>query len=275
MIVDIHKLKETDIVAYSLVKASWLQKAVRRGDIATAKGIAQLYMNDGQSAGLLRKLLVFITEDVGLGCPEGLIILDRYDDLFDKIDIMCQMNKNREVDRFLLCEKDSIELAKNFEIKQEIETLSHLFSLADIWFNNKRPKINKENIIKFVTELTMNKSEFIQSISKKALDNYFLLSKHNSFGARTGLAFIVLISLRDIEPSNQEIKLSNIQPKTVSIVDDYALDKHTPYGKILNRGVDFWLTEGSKIYPEVTYKSQFLSDGSEKYPYSLTTKIYF
>jgi len=157
MMVDIFKLKEEDIVAYNLVKASWLQKAVRRGDIATAKAIANLYINDGQSAGLLRKLLVFITEDVGLGCPEGLFILDEFEDILDKIDIICQMKKNREVDRFLLCGKAEI-LTNELEIKQEIDALSKLLDLADIWFSNKRLKINKENIIKYIRELTKNKS---------------------------------------------------------------------------------------------------------------------
>lgn len=275
MNVNIFELKESDIVSYSLVKASWLQKAVRRGDIATAKGIATLYLKDNQSAGLLRKLLVFITEDIGLGCPEGLLLLNNYIDILDKIDIMCQMNKNREVDRFLLCQKGYEELAKNPEIKDEMNALTDLFNLADIWFNNKRLKINKLNIEKFVDGLTLNKSTFIKEVSKIALDNYFLLSKSASFGARTGLAFIVLLAIRDIKPSGQVIKLSGIPAKDILIVDDYALDKHTPYGKILNRGEAFWLAEGSKVYPEITYPSQYLASGLEKYPYSLTTKIYF
>lgn len=275
MKVNIFQLKEEDIVSYNLVKASWLQKAVRRGDIATAKAIAMLYINDGQIAGLLRKLQVFVTEDIGLGTPDAINIIRSYENPLDKIDIICQMQKNREVDRFLLASYKKDLLLKNEELYTEIKTLDQILGLADIWFNNKRLKINKVNLENFVLRLVEDKSSWIKNTCIALLDNYFNLSKNNAFGARTGLALIVLISLRNINPEQVELHLSGIEPKLIDIVDDYALDKHTPFGKILNRGEDFWLKEGSKVFPERQYPSQFMKDGSEKYPYSLTISIYY
>ena len=58
----------------------------------------------------------------------------------------------------------------------------------------------------------------------------------------------------------------------LDIVDDFALDKHTGFGKKLNRGIEHWIKEGAPVYPERKYDSLYLSNGEEKYPYELLTK---
>jgi hypothetical protein len=272
MIIDIHTLKLNDIVAYNLVKASWLQKSIRRGDSITAKSIAQLYLDDNQEKGLYRKLLVFLTEDVGLGTPNGfLVIKDK--PILEQVELVSKMEKNRECDRFLLAVKNNYDLLKtNPELKEEVDTLNSILDLAKIFYENKRLKQNKENLKKAILKLTENKSDFLKEITILTLENYFLLTKYDSFGARTALAFIVLINLRNIEPNNNIPTFDNIPPKILSIVDDYALDKHTPFGKMLDRGNDFWITSGSLLTNKVYYPSMLLSNGSEKYPYSITDK---
>lgn len=272
MIIDINTLKLNDIVAYNLVKASWLQKSIRRGDVSTAKSIAQLYLDDNQEKGLYRKLLVFLTEDIGLGTPNGfLIIKDK--PILEQVELITKMQKNRECDRFLLAVKNNYNLLKNNnEITIEVDTLHNILNLANIFYENKRLKQNKENLKSAILKLCENKSFFLQEMTQLTLDNYFFLTKHDSFGARTALAFIVLINLRNIEP-NMNIPIhENIPLKILSIVDDYALDKHTPFGKMLDRGNEFWITNGSILNNKIHYQSMFLKNGNEKYPYSITDK---
>lgn len=268
MIVDIFKLKEQDIIAYNLVKASWLQKAVRRGDAETAKAIGQLYLDDNQEQGLYRKLLIFITEDIGIATPQAILLI-KDKPILDQIEILAKCNKNRECDRFLLIVKDNYKYLiedSDIDMVNEVKKLNELLIIADEYYSNKN-KINKQKIIDYVNNLIIDKTDFIKEIAKITLDNYFFLTKHNSFGARTCLAFLILLIERNIESSNQNIIIENIKPRTILNVDDYALDKHTPYGKILNRGEDFWLKEGSIVFPELNYSSMYKKDKKEKYPY--------
>lgn len=274
MKINILKLKEQDIVAYNLLKASWLQKAIRRGDVETSLYIAQLYLNDNQQNGLYRKLLVFLTEDVGLACPEGFLIIDKFkDDILKQVALLALMPKNREVDRFLLGVRDHYHFLKQQpEISNEVETLNKVFLLADQYYSKKN-KDHKNQLVNFFNTI-ISDNIFHKEITEKTLDNYFLLTKHNSFGARTALAFLVLLNLRKIDISNFQIPVINIKIVEKPIVDDYALDKHTSFGKMLKRGEDHWLQVGSVVFNEIHYASQYLKNGKEKYPYVIKYDIY-
>lgn len=273
MKVDLLKLKETDMMSYGYVKASWLQKCVRRGLVDKAVSVANLYLQDNQKEGLRRKLLVFCYEDIGLGVPEMNLLLSKETDLLRQTEMLAKAPKNRENDRFLLAVRDFYpKLIKNSEIKEEVSVLHEICNLADTWFSNKRLKLNKVNVeqgFSFLKEIsTSDGKEIIMQAEK----DYFLLSKHNSFGARTSLAHIVLTSLRKINFSHWEIPQLNQAPIALSFVDDFALDKHTPFGKILGKTDKDWYKEGSVIHPEKLYPSLYLKNGAEKYPYELWTQ---
>lgn len=58
------------------------------------------------------------------------------------------------------------------------------------------------------------------------------------------------------------------------MVDGFALDKHTPFGKKLGKSEMDWYTEGAPVFPERKYPDLYLKNGEEKYPYSLWTKTF-
>lgn len=270
MQVYLSQLKEKDIMSYNLVKASWLQKACRRGLTETALAIGQLYLDENQKEGLRRKLLVFCFEDVGLGSPDLILRLNKTENLLDQIKLICDANKNREVDRFLLAVRDFYpQLRRNPEIRDEVETMNIVFEAADRWFNNKRLKANLKVLEDIINVLKEEQSELNKKIIDATFEAYKLLSKHNSFGARTTLSFITLLSLRKFKVEEQEIVLNDKVARPIDLVDDFALDKHTAFGRILNRGDDFWYATGSVISNEVFYPELYLKNGKEKYPYTL------
>lgn len=271
MNVDLLKLKEDDPMAYGFVKASWLQKCVRRGLIDKAVALARLYLKDNQSEGLRRKLLVFAYEDIGQGTPDINLLLRDEEDLLKQTELLCLAFKNRENDRFLLAVRDFYpQLVVIPELKEEVETLKLVLDLADAWFGNKRIKRNKEVLQAAFEMLKENKSEEIKAIISQAEADYFLLSKHGSFGARTALAHCVLLSLRPVQLGLVNKPQIYTQPDIVlPFVDEFALDKHTPFGKMLNKDEKAWLLEGSITSPVRDYPELYKSNGEEKYPYSL------
>ena len=274
MKVDFYKLKEKDIIAYNLVKASWLQKAVRRGLVNTAVSLAQTYIDEGQEKALYKKLLVFCAEDIGTGTPQAIQMIDKIDNPLHQTEFLCRIIKNRETDRFLLATRDCYEdLVQNKELEVEVKTLNILIKIAGRWFDNKR---KKQNLIDLENAYEMLKSKTSTDEQKALLDTllekYIFLSKGKAFGTRTLLALSVLIAVRDIQLEEvNEPEYTGVL-ESLQWVDDFALDKHTSYGKELNRGIEHWVKEGSPVYPEKDYPELYLSNGEEKYPYSLLTK---
>lgn len=274
MKVNIYKLKEEDFVSYNLVKASWIQKSIRRGLNSKALSIAKLYIDDNQTKGLLRRLKVFATEDIGLGNIQSILNFDDKDP-YEVVNLLCQSYKNREVDRFLLY-TDRIfpsEKITNLQMQKEVYNLKKLINISSIWFNNKRKKSNKEDIYNFIDKMQdkYDSDSFQRQLVGQAIENYLELSKFKTLGARTNLAFAVLIITRQIrkELIKNKIDYSFNQFEELDIVDDWALDKHTSFGKKLNRDLDFWIKYGSVINPELNYSSLYLDkkQKTEKYSY--------
>lgn len=276
MIINIHELKEKDHVAYNLVKASWIQKSIRRGENSKALAIADLYINDNQEKGLIRRLKVFATEDIGFGNTDVLKDMKNLNyDPFKCINLLSQSFKNREVDRFLLQIDRNFNNYQNIiELKSETYNLKKLLNISEEWFKNKRIKKNKNRIFNFIELLKekYNTDEYQNELIDIALQHYFDLSKFKTLGARTNLSFIVLMITRGVNQNkfNNKIDLNYSQREELSIVDDWAIDKHTPFGKKLNRDYDFWLKHGSVVSPEIFYDELFYLDSKgvkkEKYP---------
>ena len=256
--INIFELKEKDYVAFNLVKASWLQKCIRRGLNAKALAIANLYIEENQIEGLKRRLKVYATEDIGIATPEILILL-KDKNIKETINILCQSNKNREVDRFLLNVRDN---KVNYDLL-EIKILKDLLNLSNVWFFNKRVKSNKKDIENYVFSYDLN--EFQKESCKIALENYFLLSKHKTLGARTNLAFIALLIGRNIKNEREKINydLSFSKMEKLKYVDEFALDKHTPFG---SSSYEEWVKNGSILNPLLDYEDAYLL-GKEKYSY--------
>jgi len=269
MKIDFYKLKQEDIVKFNLVRASWLQKCIRRGLVEKALAIGEDYLKENQEAGLKRRLMVYATEDIGIATPQCILLMKQEKNPLNWIRILCAAEKNREVDRFLLNVRDNYkELVKVEEIKKEVNALQYLLKESDQWFHNKRNKEPLKNMEKFITRLKENSNEFQCKLYDLAFENYKLLSRKKTFGARTNLAFIVLIYFRRIIQENTSLNWDkNSKAISLNIVDDFAIDKHTPFGKKLNRDYHWWVQHGAPVTPEKTYKSQFFKDGSEKYPY--------
>lgn len=250
MQVNIHELKEKDIISYNLVKASWLQKCIRRGMVDRALGIGQLYLNDGQKAGLERKLIVFASEDIGLGNPSALLDIKNLT-IQEKIEYLARSPKNRETDRFLLKVRDEY---FSMEKTKEVKIFHKMLEISSIWFDNKRDKKILENLKLIFEKLKqIRNDDFTNQLLDECLNQYLFLSKKNAFGARTLLSLAVLFAVRQMSPIEFTIHQYVGKVEDLEIVDDFALDKHTPFGKILNRGIEHWELFGQMVHPERKY----------------------
>lgn len=257
--INIFDLKDTDYVAFNLVKASWLQKCIRRGLNARALAIANIYIKEDQVEGLKRRLKVYATEDIGIATPDILILLEKKS-IKETINILCQSYKNREVDRFLLNVRDK---KVDYDLLK-VKILKDLLNLSNVWFFNKRVKQNTKNLHDYVQSYDLN--EFQKKTCNIALDNYFLLSKSKTLGARTNLAFIALIIGRNITKKRDQVveyDLNYSQMEKIKIVDEFALDKHTPFG---TSSYDEWVKNVSIVHPLLIYKDAFIKE-KEKYTY--------
>ena len=263
-------------ISYNLLKASWLQKSIRRGLKDKAYFIGNLYLEDNQEEGLKRRLKIFSTEDIGIATPEIIFVLDHFrDNPLKQIIALSGVYKNREVDRFLLNTRDRYDnliQSSDKELQNEVLILNEVLELSTIWFNNKRKNAYKNDIYNYFKNLDKNNS-YSKEINL-CLTNYFHLSKHKTLGARTQLAFLVLLILRNIEISQDRVndiikKVDTYKIKSTEFrfVDDWAVDKHTIQGKKLHRGYDFWVEFGSKVHPEKDYPSLYDEKGNLKYHY--------
>ena len=266
MIVNLKQLKIEDVVSYNLVRASLLQKLIRRSLLPEALFVVDLYLEDKQTAGLNRRLLQIAVEDVGLCLPNAIELLEAEPDFHKKVAILCLAHKNREVDRFMLTVAYRPIRFKNADPQTQKEgmTMHKLIKLSTEWFENKRKKETLKNLQDYVQSLSL-KSKWSSTILK-ALDIYLDLSRANVHGARVMLGLISLLATREVEdrqaPDISQLPLS----QEVVNVPDYALDRHTPFGKILKRDFSHWEEHGAFVSPELKYPDLLDSKNEEKYP---------
>lgn len=256
-----------DPYSYNLLRASLLQKLIRRGMIGESLYLAQNYIESNHSKALKRKLEVIAAEDVGLGWPEAVCFIeDNKDDLLLCTSALCQAYKNREPDRFLHTVGNGLSSVRGRgqEILIESASLNKLLGLAHAWENKK----DNENLGKLkeafnkLTELAV-----LSDVVQKCGLSYLDLVRGKVHGADNLLALIVLLTIRKVEPSLWNPDVNNLQITPFDEMFDFALDMHTPIGKKLNRGFDHWLKEGSVVVPEINYPSLYDSHGKLKYTY--------
>ena len=274
MKVDLEKLKDEDIQSYALVRASLLQKLLRRGMTPEALWVAGLFIKDGHHKGLRRKLYQIAAEDVGLGNPHLLSDLRKEEDLKKMVAMICQSPKNREVNCFHVMTKMNVRYFtdKSESTKNEVRLLWHLLKAAERWVENKRSKENKlafEKLFNELKDMAPSQRYFIQDCE----DTYIELAKSKTFSSEDLLALAVLLATRN--PNSVSLGFIDIPEEVpANPVPQFALDRHTPYGKRLGRDWDHWVQEGSVIIPEVTYPSLLDEDGNVRYPMQEILKLF-
>lgn len=267
MKVSLLELKEKDPAGYGLTRASLIQKLIRRSMTPEAMWVVQLFINDGHQKGLKKRLLQIAVEDIGLCYPQAIEFIIKEENLFKSTALLCSLSKNREVDRFLLNVTYNPAKFSNADeqTNREVLVLSHLIQLSNNWFNDKRNKVKLKDFNEAIKYLS-NYSEHYKEIILLAGDIYLDLTRSNIHGARVLLALIALLATRKI---NKIENIDNViipDQKSCNEVPDFALDMHTPFGKILNRGFDHWVEEGAFVYPEHKYTELYDSSQQEKYP---------
>lgn len=266
------ELREKSPHEYALLRASALQKFIRRSMTAEAIGIAQLFLDDGHKKGLIKRLKILATEDIGLANVKALNYSMVSEDPMKTVAVLCQTGKNRECDRFLLQVAYNLNhfRAAKPETLREVKFLNKLLKLSTLWFDNKRNKEAKKDLDNFV-ELLVSKNEERKEIIQNIYSNYLELSKTKTFGVRVLLAAIVLISLRK-EVLSSDINESIPEGVLVEDIPDYIIDKHTVEGKRMGRGFEHWEANGAVVIPEVDYPELY-EDSVEKYPLKPILKI--
>jgi hypothetical protein len=265
--VDLIKLKETDPAAYGLTRASLIQKLIRRSMLPEALWVVKLFLEDGHEKGLKKRLLQIAAEDVGLSQPEAINFIYQEPDPYKWVALLCLAPKNREVDQFLLNVAYRKEAYQNSDsqTQKEISVLEHLIKVSGKWFENKRIK---QNLVDF-KDAVKYLSTFAGDLAPTVLlagDIYIELSRANVHGARVMLALIALLATRKIDKQPLP-DLSNLpQMQELKLVPDFALDQHTPAGRMMNRGFDHWVKVGAVVTPKFDYPSMFDAKGQEKYP---------
>lgn len=255
-----------DAPAYNLLKASLLQKLIRRGMVEEANYIAQLYINDNQSQGLKRRLQIIAAEDIGIGWPEAVIYIEQQPDLIKVTSALAQADKNRESDRFLLAVAYNYPslVTRGEVIKKEADSLKYLMKLSTAWVEDKR---NKEHLKKLTDAFhRLANLSLLPDVIKQLTDNYMSLTRANIHGARCQMALAVLMALRNTTPSFWTPDETRTQVKEFDEIFDFAIDMHTPIGKTLGRDFNHWVENCVLVIPEISYPELCDANGQEKYP---------
>lgn len=259
---------KNDPASYNLIKASLLQKLIRRGMVNEANFVASLYLQDNQEKGLRRRLQIITAEDIGIGWPMATIFVKNEKDLIKITSALAQAPKNRESDRFLLCVANKIQSFKNHKdsnVINEVSLLDELFTETAKWFNEKN-SINLKNLKNTLSKIETNtlNSEIIKELNV----NYLELTKAKIHGARCQLALAVLLFTRQISKNDYifEPDLTKTELSSFDEIFDFAIDMHTPIGKKLNRGFDHWVKNCVEVNPELKYPTLYDQFGNEKYP---------
>ena len=263
--ISLKKLKEDDIVEYNLIRASLLQKLIRRSMIGEAVFVAKLFLDAGHEKGLRRRLAQIAVEDIGLVCPRLIEFVKQEPDLLKITATIASIPKNREVDRFLLSvayHPEKYNKAK-MQTKKEVDILKLLIEVSGKWFDNKKNKKYLDDLKAIVNSLKTY-CEYKDTIDI-ALNNYLELSRANTHGARVFLSFIALLTTRKVEDNPLKI-LENYPLVEFDEVFDFAIDMHTITGKRSGRSFSHWIQEGAFVSPEKDYPDLFDSSGNEKYP---------
>lgn len=265
--VDLLKIKENDPAGYGLTRASLIQKLVRRSMLPEALWVVKLFIEDGHEKGLKKRLLQIAAEDIGLSQPEAINFINQEPDPYKWVALLCLSPKNREVDQFLLNVAYRIDAYKDgdAQTKKEISVLKHLIKVSGKWFDNKRIK---QNLIDFKAAVQYL-STFAGDLAPTVIlagDIYIELTRANVHGARVMLALIALLATRAVAKQSFP-DLSNLPPMLeLKFVPDFALDQHTPAGRVMNRGFEHWVKVGAVVDPKFEYPTMFDSKGDEKYP---------
>lgn len=258
--------RDKDHYSYNLLKASLLQKLIRRSMVEEANYIASLYIKDNQAKALKRRLQIIAAEDIGLGWTESILFIESEPDLIKVTSALAQSPKNRESDRFLLNVINNKNILKNNDpqVIKEVSYFKDLVKKLNTWFidKNKTTLSNlKSEFEKILKEDFKNKN-----VVNQLFNNYIELTRANVHGARCQIALAVLIITRDYDIKEFVPDLSKINIKEFDEIYDFAIDMHTPIGKKLKRGFSHWIKECIKVAPEVTYPELYDIFGNEKYP---------
>lgn len=262
--------KDKDHAGYNLLKASLLQKLIRRGMIQEANHIAQRYLDEGQSKGLKRRLQIIAAEDIGLGWTESCLFIEKESDLIKVTSALCQAPKNRESDRFLLYVVNNFKGIHNRgdEILKESISLKHIFDKTEDWFKNK----NKATLtdLKNTFDDLILKAKNKEAVSQLC-NNYLELTRANIHGARCQIALAVLITIRGLDKIEFTPDLTKIQQSPFDEIFDFAIDMHTPIGKMLKRDFKHWIENCTQVIPEIKYSELYDAKGDEKYPLTINS----
>ena len=255
---------------YNLIRASLLQKLIRRNMVEEALYIGELFLKDNHHKGLKRRLQIIAAEDIGLGWIESVLFLETHsDNLLLCIQALCEAPKNREADRFLLTIANNINSIKNRgeDILKEGKILNRLFQLSEEWFKNRK---NRDSLKKLENAFSIMAKEnaLNEAVILQLGKNYIELTRANIHGARCQMALAALIYCRNYKDLFNYIPKVDLKykPKAFDEIFDFAIDMHTPIGKKLKRDFNHWVENCTQVNPEVFYEDLYDIYGNEKYP---------
>lgn len=258
-------IEETDYHELNLIKASYLQKMIRRGDVGRSLSIADMYKESGHVNALNRRLSQIWGEDISVANPELIIKLRNPDiEIDEKINLLCLSKKNREADRFLITYLYAINTINksNKEIFREVAVLNKIIKLANSFYESKgKIKSNfKKELKESFSILNNKKRECIDF----CLESYFELSKSKVHGARVMLSAAILIGLRDLKSKKEKFEIKK-ERSSIEEIPDYVTDIHTKTGRKIGKTIEDWAKEGAFVSNEMVVNGQFINS-EEKYP---------
>lgn len=239
---------------------SYFQKSIREGKTNPALYWAYEVTNDIQgTSAVLNKMRTECCEDIGLANPESIVVINELlqqyrnqpDDKYwiSGITYLCNSNKNREVDWYLIAVKKIMirkqgfkpskykNLQEAIDNKEESEAFYYAYELSD----------TKKNTDKLWDILMgYRNDQVIQALKNTHYSVNKSTRGRDLFWSMALLYIIRQIPWNDIDIAQRTLAILNLSQgvnlSTLNIptIPDYYNDKHTREGKMLGRGITHW-----------------------------------
>ena len=278
----------------SLLRSA-LQKAIRWGEVNSARYFAQEMIKDGKPGGVLNRLVVIAAEDVGFADPTLVEYVRQCYDEFETWEEAPEIKRSEAIDYPEACSIiDRGVIAAAIAFKSRLLPMISFATLHDIYKNENfdysledyqsrfheaiHEGDEKEALYSaYIIKEVFGGEEYVLSVieNNKQIRNTELIDEWIKLYTRKSkdrerLLLVGAILLLFRESNNEHAEYINMVDNYVDIpieaaeIPDRAYDKHTTIGRRMGRGLEHFFNEGATVRNE-RFENDYEERGREAY----------